>query len=144
MTANVGTWVPPPRPCRVWTRGTSRGYGVVNVRKNGGKSTLYRIHRVVYELLKGPISWGMQIDHLCRNRACYEIDHLRVVTPRENVLAPGSQAVTALNAAKTTCKRGHNNWSVWKTGHRYCQVCHHESARAWRNARRGAKGDGTT
>jgi hypothetical protein len=42
-------------------------------------------HRYAYEQAKGPIPAGMVIDHLCRNRACCNPDHLEVVTRGENV-----------------------------------------------------------
>ena len=47
-------------------------------------------HRVAWKLVHGPITKGLQIDHLCRNRACVNVAHLRVCTFRENIFAPGS------------------------------------------------------
>jgi HNH endonuclease len=53
----------------------SKGYGLV-----GGRL----VHRVVYELVRGPIPAGLTIDHLCRNRRCANPSHLEAVTMQEN------------------------------------------------------------
>lgn len=42
-------------------------------------------HRVVFELLVGPIPKGLQLDHLCRVTYCVNPAHLEVVTGRQNV-----------------------------------------------------------
>jgi hypothetical protein len=42
-------------------------------------------HRAIFEYHNGPIPEGMQIHHLCNNKACYRIDHLKLVTPLENI-----------------------------------------------------------
>lgn len=85
-------------------------------------------HRFVWEMLVGPIPSGLQLDHLCRIRGCVNPAHLRPVTLRENVLAPGSRSPSAIHAAKTHCPRGHaydaKNTSITSLGRRRCKACH--------------------
>lgn len=71
--------------------------------KVNGKT--FYAHRVSYMLAKGPISKGLEPDHLCRNPSCVNPGHLEVVTHRDNVLR--GKAVTAINSRKDFCLRGH-------------------------------------
>ncbi len=43
-------------------------------------------HRVMYEHWVGPIEVGLELDHLCRTKACCNPDHLEPVTRSENLL----------------------------------------------------------
>jgi hypothetical protein len=55
-------------------------------------------HRVAFEEANGPIPAGMEIDHLCHNRACVNPKHLRIATRSLN--AQNMQGATAAAAEK--------------------------------------------
>ena len=70
--------------CWEWAAShNSQGYG--KIREGGAGSKVRDAHRVVYELLVGPIPPGLVIDHLCRNPGCVRPDHLEAVTQSVNV-----------------------------------------------------------
>ena len=121
--------------CWNWLAHTADGYGVFWEHKR-----LVKAHRFSYELHVGPIPNGLELDHLCRNRACVNPDHLEPVTHSVNVL----RGIAPLHRlSKTHCPHGHpysgDNLYISPSNRRYCRTCTRERMRRIRAERkRGA------
>lgn len=67
--------------CIVWDGHVNQhGYGRTNV----GGNRLRVVHHLAWERVHGPVPEDMEIDHVCFNRACVNVDHLRAVTRSDN------------------------------------------------------------
>lgn len=115
-----------PFACWPWLGArTAQGYGWLTV--PGRRGSVYA-HRFAYELERGPIPDGKQIDHLCRNHSCANPTHLEAVTSATNTLR--GIGPTATNARKTHCRRGHEftpentRWQGGDRHYRVCRECH--------------------
>ena len=93
-----------------------------------GKEKKILTHRAMYELYVGQIPLDLTIDHLCRNTACGNPKHLRILTLLENCKDNGW-------ARKTHCPQGHE-YTVENTYYekrnngklrRHCRTCRQES-----------------
>jgi HNH endonuclease len=96
-----------------------------------GKKRL--VHRVVYELMKGPIPNGMTLDHLCRVEPCINTDHLEPVSMKTNIRR--GDGLAGRNARKTHCRNGHpfsiENTYIYPNGNRSCRICGRAMSNAW-------------
>ena len=129
-------------PCWLWTAKTTRGYGKIGhgSRIDGTEGHL-SAHRVSYEIHRGPIPDGLEIDHLCRVRKCVNPDHLEPVTHIENIRrGETGQATAVRQRAKTHCPKGHpysgSNLVVETNGSRGCRTCRNERTRLWARGER--------
>jgi HNH endonuclease len=118
-----------PRECILWKGCRDRdGYGATWI---NGKRVM--AHRWAYERAFGPIPSGMQIDHLCRNRACCNPCHLEAISRLENIRRA---------AWRDACKRGHAMTPAntsWQSGRRKCRACHVEACARSRQRKRDAR-----
>ena len=125
--------VPEPNSgCWLWLLGGSDRYGKV---RHDGRDRL--AHIVAYELVNGPVPYGLVLDHKCRVTWCINPDHVEPVTQSVNVLR-GKRS--ALKAPKTHCPRGHayvpGNIRRASNGSMNCLTC----AREKYHERKGLEG----
>lgn len=83
--------------CWVWGGRMARnGYGMYSLRDKGVVA-----HRFAYIDAVSAIPDGLQVDHMCHNRACVNPSHLRLVTNKQNNENPAG-----LRADNTSGHRG--------------------------------------
>lgn len=135
--------VEPTGFCWLWTGGDSgNGYG--RLRWQGKRAGA---HRVVYEVLVGPIPEGLQLDHLCRVTMCVNPDHLEPVTLKVNQerkkakwAKPKEPSQAQLRWAKGECRNGHVLAQVGILEYKrpsgsirkQCRACQHDVQERWR------------
>lgn len=125
------------------------GYGKVVV-----NDTTRRAHRVSYEHFVGPLTPGLTLDHLCRNRRCVNPTHLEEVTLLENnrrgmPFRPPPTGRPPSNPRKpaVACPQGHPyeppniSWDVSSSGTRFkrCKICIAARGKAHRAKKRAAQ-----
>lgn len=113
-----------PSDCWTWTMSLNVGYGRATF-----QGIAQSAHRFSYETYVGPIPDGLVIDHLCRNTACVNPDHLEPVTDAVNI-ARGESPSAASRRDEVCARQGHAmsgpNLYVSPRGKRVCRECNHQ------------------
>jgi hypothetical protein len=115
--------------CWLWTGAVAaNGYATTTT---GSRSQRKYVHRIAYTALIGEIPAGLELDHLCRNRRCFNPKHLEPVTRQVNTIrGDGPRKLGVLNSSKVACKSGHpfneSNTYYRPTGGRTCRTCQRE------------------
>lgn len=112
----------------------TNGYGTIGAAMPDGTRKTFLTHRVAYEGMVGRIPAGLELDHLCRNRACCNPDHLEPVTRSVNTLRGDSPALARQRRlSRTHCIRGHafegENLRFTSDGVRLCVECSRQRGR---------------
>lgn len=93
--------------CIVW-EGSLYGGGYGQLSVNG---KVVPAHRYAWEMANGPIPTGMDIDHICGNRACVNVGHLRVATRGENLQNLGGPTARSTTGVRgVSYHKGRNYW----------------------------------
>lgn len=120
--------------CWLWTAAKNpAGYGVVSRDRRARLA-----HRVVYEVVVGPIPDGSDLDHLCSTPACIHPDHLEPVSHGENMRR-------AYWATRTHCPSGHpydeaNTYHRPERPGRECRACRRAALKRLHGRRARANG----
>ena len=112
--------VSPVTGCWIWTASTKNGYGEFGYNGKNVYAHRFTYAWIIEQLPKG--KGGLQLDHIiCDNRLCCNPWHVKLVSPKENVLR-NNNGNCAVNARQKVCVRGHE-FSIDTQGRRYCPTC---------------------
>jgi hypothetical protein len=108
--------------CWIWAGSSSGGYGTI---WNGERNVMAHVYG--WEMTRGPLPEGMELDHVCRVPLCVKFTHFEVVTRATNI---------SRRPPANECRQGHplvpgNVYRYPKSGARLCIACHPERRPNW-------------
>ena len=122
-------WVKSPDGCLISTYSVaSHGYAQIGWGSKVNGRGMTTAHRAAWSHVKGRIPDGMTIDHICKNRRCVNVDHLRMLSNFEN-----ARRTRGRDWPLGECINGHPNSDlITKAGKpSKCRLCSRETSRRW-------------
>ncbi|PVB19761.1 HNH endonuclease signature motif containing protein [Mycobacteroides abscessus] len=125
-------WIPGAGGCFISTYSTaSHGYAQIGWQDSGGRDVTLA-HRAAWTFANGAIPEGLTIDHLCKNRQCVNVSHMRLLSNYEN-----GRRTSGRDWPLGTCIRGHSNAELVRNykGKLICRKCRNLWQRTYRAKR---------
>jgi hypothetical protein len=109
-------------PCWMWIGCIHKQTGYGRFHLDG---RVVEAHRASYQLQVGQIPSGLELDHLCRTRACVRPGHLEPVPHHVNIARSPLIGLwmRAQQSRKNRCPQGHLYDVIDEKGHRRCTIC---------------------
>lgn len=123
----------PGTGCMISTYSTaSHGYAQIGWNE-GGDRVVTLVHRVIWASHHGPIPEHLTVDHMCKNRQCMNIEHLRLLSNFEN-----GRRTQGRDWPLGRCINGHSNAHLqrYSNGKAHCSIC---AATLWKSAPKGVR-----
>ena len=136
-----------PGSCWEWLGAKgSCGYGqfVLDARR-GRQRVRIAPYRFIWEYFNGPMSEGLEPDHICNNRGCVNPEHIEPVTHSENQRRSYQRGrkrsgVHYRTVPKTHCINGHEytaeNSRITSQRTRICRICDRARCKTYQDRRR--------
>ena len=135
-------WMPVPfSGCWIWTGNVQKihlasgeiYYGTYRSVETGRKGA----HQVAWELYRGAIPEGLQVNHKCDVSLCVNPDHLYLGTQAQNLKDCRDRGRTRVRLSPSHCPHGHeytaeNSIRKPSDGRLRCRACYNAARKKWR------------
>lgn len=125
-------WQLSPSGCYISTYSVaSHGYAQIGW-KSDKSMTGTTAHRAAWVHAHGQIPEGMTVDHVCKNRTCVNVEHLRLLSNFEN-----ARRTSGRDWPEGQCAQGHPNSELRVlSGRTRCRLCANAANQSWRERNR--------
>lgn len=128
--------IDPERGCHISTYSVgSHGYAQIGW-NDEGRTRMMLVHRVIWMSHYGDIEPGMTVDHMCKQRKCCNVHHLRLLTNYEN-----GRRTNGRDWPLGQCVNGHpnSNLQTRASGKRFCALCNRQHQATYQAKKRAEK-----